>query len=207
MVTKIDHKKDEKAFYQPSTKKISVIELPPMNFLLFDGQGNPNTAELFQVGVEALYSASYTLKFMSKIEIQMDYVVLPLEGLWWADDMDAFDAANPNKDAWKWTVMIRQPDHLTGEHVEEAIRRSKEKKGLDALDALRFETFEEGLCAQIMYIGPYADEGPTIEGLHEFIHEQGYVRSGKHHEIYLSDLRRTAPEKLKTIIRQPMAKG
>ncbi len=206
MLTKIDHKKKEKELYKPSSKNVVAVDVPAMDFLMIDGEGNPGTAESYQQALEALYSASYTLKFMSKIDMQIDYVVLPLEGLWWADDMSVFEEQRyeQSKDEWKWTMMIRQPDHLSAEHIAEGIRRAKEKKGIATLDELRFETFEEGLCAQIMHIGPYSEEGPNIQRVHAFIDEQGKKLSGKHHEIYLSDPRRTAPEKLKTVIRQPM---
>lgn len=203
-MTKIDHKKTEKAIYAPSKKEFEIIEIPPMNFLMIDGKGNPNTAKSYQEALEALYAASYTLKFKSKLALDQDYVVLPLEGLWWAEDMNAF--LDGDKDEWLWTAMIRQPGHLTERHVAAAIEEVKKKNDPPALPRMRFETFHEGLSAQILYIGPYADEGPTIQKMHAFIEQRGYQLTGKHHEIYLSDPRRAAPERLKTIIRQPVAK-
>jgi hypothetical protein len=173
---------------------------------MVDGVGNPNTAPAYVDALQALYGVSYTLKFMLKKRgVGDDYTVMPLEGLWWADDMGAFLAGN--KDAWRWTAMIAQPAFVAAEHVAEATDELRRKKGATApasLGLLRFETFVEGLAAQIMHIGPYAAEAPNIQRVHAYIQEQGYALAGKHHEIYLSDPNRTAPEKLKTIIRQPM---
>jgi hypothetical protein len=132
----------------------------------------------------------------------VDYAVMPLEGLWWADDMSRFSTSD--KDAWKWTMMIMQPEFVTVEQFEEAKGQVEKKKGsLTALAGIRFEAFREGRAAQILHVGPFADEGPNIEKIHRFIEELGHERTGKHHEIYLSDPRRTAPERLKTVIRQP----
>src|SRR4030042_1311720 len=168
-----------------------------------DGEGDPNTSQAFQDAVEALFSVSYTLKFMIKKGKEgIDYGVMPLEGLWWADDMSQFSIEN--KDNWKWTLMIMQPEYVTGNLVDEAIEQVKKKKSLTALPTIRFEAFSEGKAAQIMHIGPFSEEGPTIQKVHDFIKEMKYKLSKKHHEIYLSDIRKAAPEKLKTIIRQPM---
>lgn len=202
-MSKTDFKKELKDLYRPSAKAFSMVEAPPMKFLMIDGAGDPNTAQAYQDALQALYGVSYPLKFMSKQELGRDYVVMPLEGLWWAEDMAVFSATS-DKDAWLWTAMIMQPEWITEEMVERALARVREKGESPALDHLRFQVFAEGLSAQILYVGPYADEGPTIARLHAFIAENGYELSGKHHEIYLSDPRRTAPEKLKTVIRQPM---
>ncbi len=198
---KIDFKKELKHLYSPSKKEITVVDVPAMNFLMLDGKGNPNTATSYQQAVETLYSVSYTLKFMIKKTQAVDYGVLPLEGLWWADDMSQFSAEN--KDAWLWTAMIMQPEFVTTDLVEQAKSEAAKKKDLPALSLMRFEPLHEKRSAQIMHIGPYSDEGPTIARIHEFIQEQGGRLHGKHHEIYLGDPRRTAPEKLKTVIRQP----
>jgi hypothetical protein len=201
---KIDYKKELKPLYRASAKKVEIVEVPRMNFLMIDGAGDPNTSQKFQEAVEALFSVSYTLKFMiKKGELGVDYGVLPLEGLWWADDMSQFSAQN--KENWKWTLMIRQPAHVTTDLVRGAIEQVKKKKKATAAPGLRFEAFSEGSSAQVMHIGPFSEEGPTIERLHQFIEENDFNLSGKHHEIYLSDFRRAAPEKLKTIIRQPIA--
>ena len=201
---KIDYKKQLKHLYKPSVTKVEIVEVPKMNFLMVDGEGDPNKAKSFSDAIEALYPVSYTLKFMvKKGEMGIDYGVMPLEGLWWADDMSAFTSGN--KDAWKWTVMIMQPEFITPKMVEAAIGEVEKRKNPVALPLVRFETFHEGKCAQIMHIGPFSEEGPTIEKVHQFIEEQGSQRVGKHHEIYLSDIRRAAPEKWKTIVRQPMS--
>jgi hypothetical protein len=200
---KADVKKELKHLYSPSAKEVSIVDVPEMGFLMIDGQGDPNTSREYQEAIETLYTVAYQLKFMiKKRDPGLDYVVPPLEGLWWAEDMADF--ATRNKSAWQWTAMIYQPDHVTRELFEEAVQQVKEKKDPVALPLLRFEPYHEGLSVQIMHIGPYADEGPTIEKLHAFAEEKGYRLRGKHHEVYLGDPRRTAPEKLKTVIRQPV---
>ena len=205
MIT-IDLRKRFKYLYQPSSKKFSIVDVPPMNFLMIDGTGNPNTSQDYRDALEALYGLSYTLKFGVKLgkygQKKYDYPVMALEGLWWMDDMREFSEAR--KDDWKWTMMMMQPDIITPDQVELARADLIKKKNSVAASKFRFELHHEGLSAQIMYIGPFADEGPTIQRLHDFIHESGRQLRGKHHEIYLSDPRRTAPEKLKTVIRQPM---
>jgi len=202
-MAKIDYKKELKHLYRPSANKIEIVEVPKMNFLMVDGEGDPNTSQSFSDAIEALYPVSYTLKFMvKKGEVGIDYGVLPLEAIWWSDDMSAFNTGN--KDAWKWTLMIMQPEFITQKMVKEAMEEVKRKKNPTSLPLVRFETFKEGKAAQIMHIGPFSEEGPTIEKVHFFIEENGSDRVGKHHEIYLSDIRRAAPEKWKTIVRQPM---
>ncbi len=200
---KIDYKKQLKHLFKPSAKKVEIVEVPQMNFLMVDGEGDPNTSQSFSDAIEALFPLTYTLKFMvKKGEMGIDYGVLPLEALWWADDMSAFTTGN--KDAWKWTIMIMQPEFITREMVKEAMEEVERKKKPVSLPLVRFESFKEGKAAQTLYIGPFSEEGPTIEKVHLFIKENGSQRSGKHHEIYLSDIRRAAPEKWKTIVRQPM---
>ncbi|MBX3082351.1 MAG: GyrI-like domain-containing protein [Anaerolineae bacterium] len=201
MLTKLDLKKTFKTLYNPSAKEFSVVDVPAMNFLMIDGAGDPNTATAYKEAVEALYAASYTLKFAIKKQLGVDYPVMPLQGLWWADDMKDF--LTGRREDWRWTMMIMQPEMITLAHVDAAIKDAQAKKGLPGLARLRFEPFTEGLAAQIMYFGLYRDEGPTIARLHEFIAVEGGALSGKHHEIYLSDPRKTAPDKLKTVIRQP----
>jgi hypothetical protein len=196
----LDLKKERKDLYSPPAKDVSFVDVPEMRFLMIDGQGDPNTAESYKHAIEALFTVSYTLKFMCKKAGEPDYAVMPLEGLWWTDG-EGFDYGH--KDAWRWTMMIAQPDFVMAEQIEAAIAQAEAKKDLPALAKLRFEAFREGPSAQIMYVGPYADEGPTIERVHAAIRERGCRLSGKHHEIYLGDSRRSAPEKLKTVIRQP----
>lgn len=206
MATKRDYKKELKHLYAPSKKDFSVVTVPPLQFLMIDGRGNPNTTTAYSEAVETLYALSYTLKFMSKKDPGIDYVVMPLEGLWWVPEMAEFSVED--KDAWWWTSMIMQPDHITPEMVAAATEETRRKKNPVALDRVRFETYHEGLSVQIMHIGPFADEAPTLERLHhEYIPANGYVMTGKHHEIYLSDPRRTAPEKLKTVLRQPVQRA
>lgn len=200
---KIDYKKELKEFYRPSAKKVVEVNIPKMNFLMVDGNGAPETIE-YKEAIEALYSVSYTLKFMiKKGDIGIDYGVLPLEGLWWADDMSDF--INDNKSKWIWTMMIMQPDLVTKNLVQEAINQVKDKKNLPAIDKVKFKPFQEGKCAQTLHVGPFSEEGPTVERVHSFITECGNELKGKHHEIYLTDIRRAAPENLKTVIRQPMS--
>ncbi len=201
---KIDFKKRLKQLYSAPAKAPVIVEVPPMNFIMIDGAGDPNTSVEFQQALEALFSTSYALKFMiKKSPLAIDYGVLPLEGVWWADDMASFTAGD--KASWKWTLMIMQPEYVTPELFQQALEQAGKKKELPAFGRLRFESFHEGLSAQVLHVGPFAEEGPTIERLHRFILENRYSRMGKHREIYLSDLRRTAPEKLKTILRQPIA--
>lgn len=199
---KIDLKKTMKPLYQPSAKAVVQVDVPVMNYLMIDGEGDPNANPDYQDAIEALYAVSYGIKFMvKKGALAIDYGVMPLEGLWWADDMSRF--STEDKSSWKWTMMISQPAFVTREMVELAISEVKRKKKLTAIVKLRLESFAEGKCAQIMHIGPFTEEGPTVEKVHQFIalHSQPV---GKHHEVYLSDIRKAAPEKWKTIIRQPM---
>ena len=198
---KINLKKELKSLYNPP-EEIVLVNIPGMNFLMIDGAGNPNTAQEYKDAIEALYAVSYALKFIVKKEKAIDYVVMPLEGLWWTDEMDKFSMEN--KDIWKWTAMIMQPEYVTEELFNKAVEQVQIKKSLPSLSKIKLKSFNEGLSAQLMYIGPYSAEGPTIEKLHNFIEENGYELRGKHHEIYLSDPRRSAPEKLKTVIRQPV---
>lgn len=202
-MSKIDYKKELKELYKPSAKTVVEVHVPNMNFLMVDGNGEPGS-ERYAEAIEALYSVSYTLKFMIKNSSGgVDYGVLPLEGLWWADDMSDF--INDNKSNWIWTMMIMQPDLVTEELVQAAINQVKVKKNLPAIGKVRFEPFLEGKCAQTLHVGPFSEEGPTVERVHSFISESGNEITGKHHEIYLTDIRRAAPENWKTVIRQPMS--
>lgn len=199
---KIDLKKALKRLYQPSAKEVVQVDVPTMNFLMIDGEGDPNTSQAYADAVEALFTVSYTIKFMvKKGPLAIDYGVMPLEGLWWADDMSEF--TSQDKSNWKWTMMIMQPSFVTPEIIDSAIADVKMKKNPAALSKLRLEIFSEGRCVQILHIGPFSEEGPTIEKVHQFIDSRGN-RTGKHHEIYLSDIRKADPAKWKTIIRQPM---
>ncbi len=201
-MAKIDFRKELKQFYNPSAKEVTVVDVPPMNFLMIDGEGDPNTSQQYKDAVEALFSVSYAIKFMIKKGTGVDYGVMPLEGLWWVDDMIKFSVER--KDEWKWTTMVMQPKYVTVAHVNAAVGNTRKKKALLALSKLRFENFHEGAAAQILHIGPYSAEGSNVAKIHAFIHSSGHTLSGKHHEIYLSDVRKTAPAKLKTVLRQPM---
>lgn len=200
---KLDFKKDLKHLYQPGSQDFTIVDVPLMNFLMIDGQGNPNTDPTYTQAVEALYAVAYALKFICKREYGVDYTVPPPEGLWWTPDMAAFSLTD--KDAWHWTMMIMQPEPVTAALAARAIEETRRKKALPALDSLRFEAYHEGLSVQIMHIGPYEAEAPTLARLHgEYLPAHGLAPAGKHHEIYLSDPRRTAPEKMRTVLRQPV---
>lgn len=199
---KIDLRKEMKHLYQASAKAVVQVEVPPLKYLMVDGEGDPNTSQAYAQAVEALFSVSYTAKFMVKKGPQaLDYSVMPLEGLWWADDMAVF--ADNDKAKWKWTMMILQPDFVADDIIDAALAEVRSKKKLPGIDRLRLENFSGGLCAQILHIGPFCEEGPTIARLHEFIDTRS-SRIGMHHEIYLSDIRRADPKNWKTIIRHPM---
>lgn len=201
-MTKVDLRKEYKELYRPPKGRFTVVDVPSMSFVMIDGKGDPNTSQDYREAVEALFSLAYTLKFVRKKESDQDFTVLPLEGLWWSEDMQDF--AKQPKGAWQWTMMIAQPDFVTSSDFGRAREQAAARRPLPALERARWEQFHEGLCAQITYIGPYAEEASTIAGMHAFILENGYQLSGKHHKIYMSDPRRTAPEKLKTVLRQPM---
>lgn len=201
--TKIDMTREHRELYAPGRAPV-MVEVPEFSFAMIDGHGDPNVSADYREAIEALYTVSYTLKFaLKRGPQQLDYRVMPLEGLWWTPDMADF--STERKGDWDWTMMIRQPEEVTQEDFEQAVATAAGKKDLPAAPALRLERFAEGPAAQLLYVGPYADEGPAIERLHAFIAEQGRRRAGKHHEIYLGDPRRAAPEKLKTIVRQPVA--
>ena len=203
---KIDYKKELKHLYKPSPKSIELVDVPEMNFLMINGQGDPNTSQEYSDAIEALYAVSYALKFIiKKGNLQIDYGVMPLEGLWWVDDMSQFSI--DDKRNWKWTAMIMQPEHVTQNLFAAAREQVEKKKNPVALSKVRFELFSEGKAAQTMHLGPFSEEGPTIERIHKFVQYNGYSQTGKHHEIYLSDTRKAAPEKWKTIIRQPIENG
>jgi hypothetical protein len=199
----IDYKRELKHLYAPSANAPTLVEVPPLYFLMIDGQGDPNTAPEYAGAVEALYALAYALKFMVKRGLSaVDYSVMPLEGLWWGAGIDWHDPSQ--RAGWQWTMMIMQPDLVTAELFEQALAATRKKKPGLALDRARLERYDEGPAAQILHIGPYATEGPTVAQLHAFIDQQGHMLRGKHHEIYLGDPRKSAPEKLRTVIRQPV---
>lgn len=197
---KFELRKELKHLYGPTAKEVVEVEVPEMRFLMVDGEGDPNTSDAFREAVEALYTVSYALKFAVRKEEGVDYGVMPLEGLWWTEKGETdLEEIQADRSLWKWTLMIMQPDWITEKRFEQALAGTMKKKDLAALAGIRFEPFGEGLVAQVMHVGPFAEEGPTIERVDRYIGERG----GKHHEIYLNDFRRTAPERLKTIIRYP----
>ncbi|WP_425864241.1 GyrI-like domain-containing protein [Arthrobacter sp. TWP1-1] len=202
-MAKYDLKRAYKKLYAPDRKDFSLAEVPPFRYLAVDGHGDPNSSIDYAEAVTALYSVSYAAKFASKKSLNQDYVVAPLEGLWWAEDMGDF--VSRKKERWDWTMMICQPQWITSERVEESIATVTAKQDLPVSAKLRLEEMEEGLCVQILHVGPYDDEAPTLDRLHNtYMPENDLQFNGKHHEIYLSDPRRTAPEKLKTVLRQPV---
>ncbi len=204
---KLDLKKVYKHLYLPTAREVTLVDVPPLTFAMIDGRiesgAEPASSPAFQQALGALYAVSYTLKFAAKKRAAdpFDFTVMALEALWWVEG-GSFDIARP--DDWQWTAMILQPDRITPEMFAEAVAQAQEKKPNPALADLRLERFHEGLCVQIMHIGPYADEPATIEKMHAFARENGYRPRGRHHEIYLGDPRRAAPEKLKTVLRQPV---
>jgi hypothetical protein len=202
MMEKIDFKKVFKELYSPPSKTPVVTDVPRMSFLMVDGKGDPNTSVEYRAAIEVLYALSYTLKFMLKHAGVVDYTVPPLESLWWTDEAGGLSLGN--KESFQWTAMMMQPKQVTKAWVDKAMAAAKQKKDLPALAKVRFESYDEGRSVQVMHIGPYAAEAPTIARLHEFARDKGYSLRGKHHEIYLGDPRRTVPEKLRTVIRQPV---
>jgi hypothetical protein len=204
---KIDFKKTQKELYQPKAKEVVIVEVPEMKFLMIDGMGSPGDSKEYQEALATIYPVAFKTKFLSKAKGK-DYVVPPLEGLWWADDMN--DYRSGVRDKWKWTMMIMQPDWISKQMIEEAIEITRKNKPelSELLNKLRLESYIEGKSAQIMHLGPFSEEGPTIDKVHVFIEESGGNFDGlthKHHEIYLSDPRRAKPENMKTVIRQPFS--
>lgn len=203
---KIDFKKTLDQ-YRAKRGEFRILEVPETRFLMIDGHGDPNTDPAYPAALEALYPVAYKLKFASKRRLGRDYVVPPLEGLWWAEDMTAFTSAR-DKSRWDWTMMLLVPDWIAGEMVEQAIATVRAREGSERpvrIDDVRLASLDEGLCVQTLHVGSFDDEGPVLEHLHrEVIPAAGLELAGTHHEIYLSDPRRTAPERLRTILRQPV---
>ena len=201
--TKIDFKRELRELYLPG-RTPSLVEVPEMTFLMVDGQGDPNTTAAFGEAINALYAVAYGVKFAVRRMSSggIDFGVMPLEALWWSADAPTLRL--DDKSEWHWTAMIMQPAPVTAAIVKDACAEAARKRPTPGLALLRHQRFAEGTAAQVLHIGPYGEEGPTIRALHEFIAASGYTPSGKHHEIYLGDPRRCAAEKLRTIIRQPV---
>ena len=203
MTTTVDLRRQLRALYS-ATATPAFVDVPDLPFLMVDGHGDPNTAPAYAEAVQALYAVAYTIRFaLRRGPEALDAPVMPLEGLWWTPDMSTF--STEDKSQWDWTMMIVVPDQVTLRIVEDARAAAAKKKGTAAVGEVRLERYAEGRCAQVLHVGPYSAEGPTIAALHAFISGRGYVLSGKHHEIYVGDPRRAAPEKLRTIVRQPVA--
>jgi len=201
MVEKVDFKKLLKEFYNPRKSGFQLVTVPAMKFLMIDGVGDPNIVPEYQSAVETLYALSYGAKFAFKSQ-GVDYIVPPLEGLWWMDDMREFSVANKHR--WFWTMMIMQPEPVTNDLIRRVKEDVRKKKKLPDIDQARLEGYDESLAIQVLYTGAYADEGPTIAEMHRYIRDNGYETNGKHHEIYLGDPRKTPADKLQTILRQPI---
>jgi hypothetical protein len=205
MTMKTDFKKQIETYNAPRGR-FEIVKVPAMQFLMIDGHGDPNTSKAYADALTTIYPVSYKLKFLSKNDLGRDYTVMPLEALWWSDDMDSFTAAR-DKSRWDWTVMIMTPEWITAEHFDTARNTVQRNGSAPDLDKIRLETFEESLAVQTLHIGPYDNEGSVLDAMHnDFIPAQSLHMTGKHHEVYLSDSRRTAPEKLKTILRQPVTR-
>lgn len=189
--------------YEARRGRFDVITVPPLPFLMIDGHGDPNTAPGYAAALTTIYPVAYALKFLGK-STGRDHVVMPLEALWWADDLAAFTGER-DKSRWDWTVMITVPEWVTPEHVGAACEKVRTKDGVTRLADLRLATHDEGLVVQTLHVGSYDEEAPVLDEMHhEVIPALALRMTGKHHEIYLSDARRTAPEKLRTILRQPV---
>ena len=201
---KLDLKKLYKTLYNPSAKEFTILEIPPLKYLMVDGHGDPNTAPAYAQAIQTLYGLAYTIKFHVKKTLEKDFTVMGLEGLWWVPDMSHFSTSR--KDDWDWTAIMLMPDFVDQEIFAEAKRQLIAKGKGPLAEIARLEAYEEGTCVQVMYFGLYANEGPTIAKMHAHAIENGYRLDGKHHEIYMNDARRVAPDKLKTIIRQPIRK-
>lgn len=203
MTTKIDHKRTLDC-YRAKRDTPALMTVPDLRYLMIDGHGDPNTPA-FAAATATLYPVAYTLKFASKNALDQDYVVMPLEGLWWADDMESFTEAR-DKTVWDWTLMIMVPSWITQAMFDGAVEQVARKNHPARLDDLRLETLSEGLCVQALHVGSYDTEAELLQRMHhEFTPSQGLTMVGKHHEVYLSDSRRVEPAKLRTILRQPVA--
>jgi hypothetical protein len=201
----VDLVKQYRALYTPSSKHPAILEVPERSFVAVDGRGSPES-EAYQAAIQTLYGTAYTLKFACRnADAERDFKVAPLEGLWWGDtERPSLAELQAEREAWNWRMMIALPDDVTAAEVAAAAEAAARKRRPETPVEVRFERFEEGLAAQLMHIGPYSDEAPTIERLHAWVAEQGYELHGRHHEIYLGDPRRTAPGRLKTVIRHPV---
>lgn len=205
-MTRYDIKRELKQCYAPRNRDWALVDVPAQRFIAVDGSGDPNTSAGYARAVEALYTVAYTIKFASKRTLDGDFVVGPLEGLWWSDRPEVFTARD--KDAWQWRMLISQPDWITEDFIDDAKQTALAKKDLPTIADVRYEPMHEGLCAQVLHIGPYDDEGPILAELHgEYLAANNLRMTGHHHEVYLGDPRRSAPAELRTVLRQPVERA
>ncbi len=203
---KVDYKKSLDS-YQSKRGEFRILDVPKLQYLMVDGHGDPNTSQEFKDAIFALYPVAYKLKFASKLDLGKDYTVMPLEGLWWAKDMSTFTSAR-DKSKWDFTLMIMQPDWITQDMFKAAVAKVAEKDTPVSLSKVRLETLDEGTCVQTLHIGSFDNEAAILEKMHhDFIPANNFKMTGKHHEIYFSDFRKVAPDKLRTILRQPVVKA
>lgn len=204
MTEKIDFKKTLDS-YRARRGVFEIVAVPELHYLMIDGHGDPNTSPAYTAALQALYPVAYKLKFASKRELGRDYVVPPLEGLWWAEDMDSFTTSR-DKSQWSWTMMLLTPDWIDHTMVDAAKEQARTASTPERIDEIRLETLAEGRCVQTLHLGSFDDEGPVLAKMHhEFIPSHNLQPTGKHHEVYFSDFRKVAPEKLRTILRQPVS--
>ena len=203
-MAKKDLPKELQSLYFPSPKEPVIVDVPSLQFAMVDGTGAPDSGTGFQEAIGALYGVAYTAKFAAKKEGIRDVMVMPLEGLFWSEGSDIFEPAD--RKGWHWTLMLMEPPSMTRKLFDASVQQLRERKNPPGLSRVRLERWREGPAAQILHIGPYAAETPTIQRLHAFIRENGYRVSGKHHEIYMGNPQRSAPEKLKTVVRQPFSR-
>ncbi|RKN45282.1 GyrI-like domain-containing protein [Micromonospora endolithica] len=200
---KTDFKKTLDA-YQAQRGRFRMVDVPEMQYVMIDGHGDPNTSPAFVEAIEALYPVAYKLKFASKRNLGRDYVVPPLEGLWWAADMRSFTTAR-DKSRWDWTLMLMVPDWIDERMFSSAVEQAAARHRPARLDDVRLQTLAEGRCVQTLHVGSFDDEADVLARLHhEFIPGHRLRMAGTHHEIYLSDFRKVAPDKRRTILRQPV---
>ena len=204
LIEKINLEKTDKAYYKAKLEP-TVINIEAHDYLTIQGKSDPNDPD-FLAAVETIYGVAYGIKFIAKSE-DLDFTVPKMEGYWWIDGCieNQAEFVNVPRDEWNWKIVIRMPEFIGKKHFERAIAQVRSKKSPKNLERLSFESMEEGLCAQVLHIGSYENEGPSIDKLHQFMNEEGLKIRGYHHEIYISDPRRTAPDKLKTILRYEVA--
>lgn len=206
MTSKISLTAQWKSLYQPSAKAPALVQVPPANYLMIDGTGSPNNNPRFQAAIETLYPLAYSLKFAVRKIKDIDYGVMPLEGLYWGTPKEMTHFTEEDKARWSWTLMILQPMWVNQELYEKQYLDVKRKKSPPLIDEIRFETFSEGLVTTILHIGSFDSEEVNVLRMHQLAFDQGYELAGKHHEIYLNDFTRTAQEKLKTVLRHPITR-